>query len=158
MASRRNLRRYRRVAELRYSGQAFELAVPIAPGTPDTAAMTAAFDAEHERTYGHASPGDPTDLVSLKVLARSSAYADAAVLSRIVEQRRPGGAITRTAYFGAAAGQCETAVLGREAVGRTGRAGPLIIEGHDATIVVPPRCTARLDEDGNIDIRITADD
>ena len=53
--------------------------------------MTAAFDAEHERTYGHASPGEPTDLVSLKVLARSSAYADAAVLSRIVEQRARAG-------------------------------------------------------------------
>ncbi len=148
----------RRVAELRYSGQAFELAVPIPPGTPDTAAMIAAFDAEHERTYGHASPGDPTDLVSLKVLARSSAYADAAVLSRIVEQRRPGGEVTRKAYFGAAAGQCETVVLGRDALGRMERGGPLIVEGHDATVVVPPGCTARLDEHGNIDIRITADD
>jgi N-methylhydantoinase A len=47
------------LAELRYSGQAYELAVPVDTTAPDLDAIVAAFDAEHARTYGHASPGGP---------------------------------------------------------------------------------------------------
>ena len=52
------------LADLRYSGQAYELAVPIARAAPILPRWSATFDAEHARTYGHASPGAPTDLVA----------------------------------------------------------------------------------------------
>ena len=48
-----------RLADLRYAGQAYELTVPVAPGTPDLQAMAQAFAQEHERTYGHPSEGTP---------------------------------------------------------------------------------------------------
>ena len=137
-------------ADLRYAGQAYELTVPA---RPDLAAMAADFDAEHARTYGHASPGAPTDLVSLKVIGRAPAAEDAGMFARIapppVAPRPP-----RDAYFGARFGDLKTPVLARNELGGTGRHGPLIIEEYDATSVVPPDATATLDAHGNIDIRI----
>jgi N-methylhydantoinase A len=146
------------LGELRYSGQAYELAVGIADGRPDPAAMTAAFDAEHARTYGHSSPGDPTDLVSLKVLARAASGMDASVLSRLLLPSDVQGAAARDAYFGPAVGVVATPVLPRSALCDGPRAGPLIVEEYDATTVVPPGCSAALDAHGNIDIRVSADE
>ena len=140
-------------AELRYAGQAYELGVAVDPVAPDLAAMAAGFDAEHARTYGHASPGAPTDLVSLKVIGRSPAGMNTASLSKLApEGVAPNG--TRIAYFGAHFGQCETPVIGRQALTATPRHGPVIIEDYDATCVVPPDATAMLDASGNIDISI----
>ena len=140
-------------AELRYSGQAYELGVSVDPARPDLAAMAAAFDAEHARTYGHASPGAPADLVSLKVIGRSPAGMNAASLSRLAPEGEPPNS-TRTAYFGAQLGRHETPVIGRQALTATPRPGPMIIEDYDATCVVPPDATAALDAHGNIDISI----
>jgi N-methylhydantoinase A len=140
-------------ADLRYSGQAYELGVPVDPARPDLAAMAAAFDAEHARTYGHASPGAPTDLVSLKVIGRSPAGMNAASLTRLAPEGKPPDT-TRSAYFGARLGRHDTPVIGRQALGATPRQGPMIIEDYDATCVVPPDATATLDASGNIDISI----
>jgi N-methylhydantoinase A len=146
------------LAELRYSGQAYELAVPIAEGRPDPVAMAAAFDTEHARTYGHSSAGDPTDLVALKVLARSASDMDAGVLSRLVPPSSVQHATVRDAYFGPVAGRLATDVWPRSELRREPRAGPLIVEEYDATTVVPPGCRAALDADGNIDIQVHADE
>ena len=62
----------RRIAELRYEGQAHELAVPVAggpDGMPDTGAMAAAFGDEHERTYGHRADAEAVESVTLRAVA-----------------------------------------------------------------------------------------
>ena len=46
-----------RFADIRYAGQAYELTMPVAAGAPDLGRITADFNAEHHRTYGHASAG-----------------------------------------------------------------------------------------------------
>ncbi len=145
---------FRRVAELRYSGQAYELVVPVAPGLPDKEAMLHAFHAEHERTYGHCSIGDPVDLINAKVIGRESRTAhrrldrDAVLAAGIsaVVARPP-----RRAYFGARWGHIETPILSRAEIA-AGITGPAIIEEFDATCVIPPEATARLDAHGNIEI------
>jgi N-methylhydantoinase A len=137
-------------ADLRYAGQAYELTVSA---RPDLAAMTADFDAEHMRTYGHASPGAPTDLVSLKVIGRAPAAESAGVFSRVTapptEAHPP-----RDAYFGPSAGKLKTPVIARCDLTAAPQRGPLIIEEYDATCVVPPDAIAALDAHDNIDIRI----
>ena len=142
-----------RLADLRYAGQAYELTVPVAPGTPDLEAMARAFDREHERTYGHPSEGDPVDLVNVKVLARVAV--DAAEPNRRMLPAPPAtlGA-PRHVYFGPADGTRETAVVARTDLTADWREGPLIVEEYDATCVVPPGCRARLDAFGNIDIAV----
>ncbi|MXX69000.1 MAG: hydantoinase/oxoprolinase family protein [Gemmatimonadales bacterium] len=142
-----------RLADLRYAGQAYELTVPVAPGTPDLEAMARAFDREHERTYGHPSEGDPVDLVNVKVLARVAV--DATEPSRRLLPAPPAtlGA-PRDVYFGPADGTLETAVVARTDLTGDWRDGPVIVEEYDATCVVPPGCRARLDAFGNIDIAV----
>jgi len=137
-------------ADLRYAGQAYELTVPA---RPDLAAMVADFDAEHARTYGHASPGAPTDLVSLKVIGRAPAAENAGMFARLTTP--PGEArAPREAYFGPNHGKLKTPVIARRDLTTAPRRGPLIIEEYDATCVVPPDVTATLDAHGNIDLRI----
>lgn len=143
-----------RHAELRYAGQAFELPVPLSAGRPDPAGIAAAFDAEHQRTYGHSSPGAPTDLVSLQVLGRARTGADPEVLQAVEQRSAPAG--SRPAYFGPAFGLRQTPVLARAALGSESVPGPLIIEEDDATTVVPPDASCRLDAQRNIDIVLGA--
>jgi N-methylhydantoinase A len=65
-------RSYHRTLDLRYRGQAHSLGVPLDDGRLDAAALQAArrrFDAAHERTYGHAAPEEPLELLNLRLVA-----------------------------------------------------------------------------------------
>ena len=60
-------------ADLRYVGQGFELLVPMEidnVGPATLARLEAAFNEEHERTYGHRSEGAPVQFVNLRLTAR----------------------------------------------------------------------------------------
>ncbi len=142
-----------RLADLRYAGQAYELTVPVAAGTPDLAAMAQAFDREHERTYGHPSEGDPVDLVNVKILARVAVHA-ADPNRRLLPPPPATRGAPRDVYFGPADGTRETAVMARTDLTADWSEGPVIVEEYDATCVVPPGCRARLDAFGNIDIAV----
>jgi len=145
-----------RNAELRYVGQAYELPVTVKPGAVDLAAMTAAFHAEHDRTYGHSSPGDPVDLISVKVTGRvimedgGGEFDQFALTSKEIE------ATSRRCYFGREIGWQETPVVGRAALAGAPLTGPAIVEEYDSTTVVPPGCRVSLDALGNIAIEVTA--
>jgi N-methylhydantoinase A len=58
----------------------------------------------------------------------------------------------RAAYFGAGHGVIPTPVVGRDDLDARPRPGPLLIDEYDATTLVPPGCTARLDAHRNIAI------
>ena len=62
----------------------------------------------------------------------------------------------RPAYFGAARGLIETPVLRRADLASASRAGPLIVEEYDSTVVVPPGWVARLDVRRNIHLHAGA--
>ena len=63
----------------------------------------------------------------------------------------------RNAYFGQHHGILATPVLGRfELDCEESRGGPLLIDEYDATTLVPPGCSARLDHFDDIVIRIEA--
>jgi N-methylhydantoinase A len=145
----------RRFASLHYQGQSFELRVPVAPGALDAAALSAieeAFGVEHERTYGHrAGVDEPVELVSLEVIGRGipdqprAQSAAAASLAPDIAIAAP----TRRAYFGPQQGWQEARIVNRSAL-KTPHPGPAIVEEYDATCLVPPGWTARLDAFGNI--------
>src|ERR1051326_1270994 len=145
----------RRNASLHYQGQSFELRVPLAAGRLDTAALAAleeAFGVEHERTYGHrAGVEEPVELVSLDVIGRGiphkprAASAAAAALAPDVSISEP----MRRAYFGSERGWLDASVVNRSAL-KTPHQGPCIVEEYDATCVVSPGWSARLDDNGNI--------
>lgn len=144
----------RRQADLRYYGQAHELTVAVslgAEGKSDRGAMREAFSAEHEATYGHRTDEAPVQSVNLRVVGtvalKDEAEVDlAAALAPTAEETR-----SRSVYFGADHGTCETAILRRsDLVGEAGRNGPIIVEEYDTTCVIPPQWNATLDVHGNI--------
>jgi len=149
--------RLRRSAALHYHGQSFDLTVPV-PERPFDAAMLdhleEAFGREHERTYGHrAGAAEPVELVSIQVVGQGLRSGPAMPASVIVSRREPRPGPPRRAYFGATHGWLETPILPRSALAKPGK-GPLIVEEYDATCLVPPGASARLDGAGNIRIEL----
>jgi N-methylhydantoinase A len=149
--------RIKRSADLCYQGQSFELTVPLAAGTLDARAITEleeVFGREHERVYGHrAGPDEPVQLVSLRVVAHGIPDR-ARVPDRVVVDRHPPTLAgepppRRRVYFGAEHGWQDTPILRRGELEKSVD-GPAIVEEYDATSVIPPRATARLDAYANI--------
>jgi N-methylhydantoinase A len=153
--------RVKRSVDLCYQGQSFELTVPLAAGTLDARALAELedlFGREHERVYGHrAGPDEPVQLVSLRVVARGIPDRPRVPDRVAVDRHRltlPGGIPTRRrVYFGAEHGWHETPILSRGDLERS-VPGPAIVEEYDATSVIPPRASARLDAYGNIVIEL----
>ncbi|MBI4506832.1 MAG: hydantoinase/oxoprolinase family protein, partial [Chloroflexi bacterium] len=146
-------------ADMRYVGQSFELAIPLAHGELSAAALAdlgERFGQEHERTYGHRAVDEPVEIVSLRLTA-AGVPATPRVPERISVDRvglpARGG---RRVYFGEQHGWLDTPVVDRPAL-RGGRSeGPLIVEEYDATTVVPPGCCAHLDDWENIIVELRA--
>ncbi|MEO6625782.1 MAG: hydantoinase/oxoprolinase family protein [Burkholderiaceae bacterium] len=140
----------KRLADLRYAGQAFELAIAV-PDDLSVATIEAAFHAEHTRTYGHSSELDPVDLINIRVVAAAAPQGTEGLMDGLRGAAAPGGVkAARLAYFGTAWGTLDTPVIVRSDLAAGRRQGPLIVEEVDATCVIPPGCSAELDAHGNI--------
>jgi N-methylhydantoinase A len=141
-------------AMMRYEGQLFELAVPIpdAAYQGDLAALTAAFEEEHERTYGHRPHQQhPVEMTSIRVTLRrpsQSPIREALAALEPTAETLP----SRNCYFGAEAGWIETPVVSRGRIGRQPSPGPFIVQDVDGTTVVPPDATVYRDELNNLRI------
>jgi N-methylhydantoinase A len=137
-----------RFLDLRYRGQSSELRVPVPDldALADTVPLAAAFEHEHERTYGYRDGPERVEIVSFRIVARVAQQ----LPPPLVDPRRAAQPAGRLAYFGAAHGSLMTPVLDRGDLDRTPRPGPLIVEEYDATTIVPPGWSAHLDEHANI--------
>ena len=142
-----------RLLDLRYRGQSSDLRIPVPDleNMRDVAAIAAAFEDEHQRTYGYRDASDRVEIVSFRLAARVAVRLPTAQ----VEPVKAATLSARTAYFGQAHGTISTPVLGRGDLDSSPQPGPLIVEEYDATTIVPPGWSARLDEHANI--RLTAD-
>ena len=152
-----------RFADLRYARQAFELTVPVTGDARDPTVlsrMETAFHEEHQRTYGHKSEGSPVEMVNIRI--RMTAPTNAAETIEFARLLAPhaddddAGPRSRTAWFGPEVGSVETPVVGRRDLIDSPRTGPLIVEEYDATCIVLPGYSARVDANANIDIRVEA--
>jgi N-methylhydantoinase A len=104
------------------------------------------------RSYGHAPERAEAQVVNARLVVRvgadrSSHRAFQPVSGRAAES-------SRKAYFGERWGAVETPVIPREALKRSPASGPLFIDEFDSTTVIPPDCSARLDDYGNIAITV----
>ena len=62
----------------------------------------------------------------------------------------------RSVYFGPALGEVNTPIIDRSDLDIRSRSGPFVIEESECTSLVPPDCSAALDEYGNIRIEVKA--
>lgn len=142
-------------AAMRYVGQAFELQVPLSTDgitQQVLAELAEAFEAEHEKTYGHRfAEGDGVEVVAVQVTG--TYIGDGRQPGRVTVRKRATQEAPeprRTAYFGPDRGQHEVDVIDRSALSTTPRRGPFVVEEYDGTTVVPPDAAAHLDAAGNI--------
>jgi N-methylhydantoinase A len=148
----------RRYADVRYADQGYELTLPVGTsplGPTDIAELVTSFGQEHLRTYGHRAEDEPVDIVNLRVTSRVASNGN-----RGFDPRRFTGhtsspsAPDREAYFGAEIGAITTPVIERSALRAEPSQGPLIVEEADTTCVIPPGCTVRVDDWGNLVIEL----
>jgi N-methylhydantoinase A len=128
---------------MRYLGQAFELDVP-GSADPDPTDLIARFEETHESRYGHRDPASDVVLVDIRLalVIDGPEPRPAAATERSIEES------ARKVRFGNE--WIETPVLrGDPEAGRTA-SGPVVFELPEATLVLPPRWSARVDEFGSI--------
>jgi N-methylhydantoinase A len=136
---------------LRYAGQAFELPVQ-GPVDPDPADLIAGFEQAHEERYGHRDPEGEVVLVDveLAMVVPGPAPQPEAASEAAVERT------SRRVHFGGE--WVETPVLRGEPAAGTEAEGPIVFELPEATFVVPPGWTTRVDKHGTIIARFLSPD
>ena len=154
----------RYAADARYKGQSFELTIPLTGSVPDRDTIPALeqdFTAEYERTYGFKVAGEQVEVVNFRLVATGIGsnvtefdYGVASIVGLRPDAVDAGKPRNRMAYFGSRYGQIETPVIQRGDLSRRRRHGPIIIEEYDSTIVVPPKCSAALDDFGDVIIHV----
>jgi len=146
----------RRSADMRYAGQSFELTIPLPGGIltwESIERLERTFDEEHERTYGHrAGVGELYSFVNFR--ATGAVVRDHSILGNLAINGFKPSQRSRAAYFGPHHGWMKTPVIARRDLSGGWTQGPLLVDEHDSTTVIPPDCMARLDALGNIRIQI----
>lgn len=145
---------HRRLADLRYRGQAYEIAVPVdAPVTLDALdRLVAAFHARHDTIYGHADEARVVEFVNLRTvtyrtLARPG---EASVVGVLPPRGTPYGPAARRPAVFPEAGAVDTPVWRRAALPAGAELrGPAIVEQEDSTIVILPGQRGWVDEAAN---------
>ena len=142
-----------RSASLHYKGQIYELSVPAPQGKLDNdklLELAERFGQEHEIVYGHrAGPEEPVELVNIAVIGRGIPETSRVPRRLKTEKLDSLKSISRLAYFGEGHGWLDTSIITRSSLEKS-VPGPAIVEEYDATCLIPPGASAKLDKFGNI--------
>jgi N-methylhydantoinase A len=147
--------RFRRVADLRYRKQGYEIRVPLPDGRLDASALPEikrGFERVYRELYGHTVPNAVIDAVSWRVVAYGPkpdlALPRAPRGTNGLDEARKG---MREIYLPEARGFAEVPVLDRYAVpAGASFDGPAIFEERESTVVVNGPGAIRVDEWGTV--------
>ncbi|HLW71915.1 MAG TPA: hydantoinase/oxoprolinase family protein [Candidatus Binataceae bacterium] len=132
-------------ADLRYRGQSYEIEIQLRPRFLDD------FHERHRRTFGHAAPDAPVEVVNLRV--RASAPAPALAQTRLGAKPRPQPLARASAIVADVARTIP--VYARDTLGAGARLnGPLIVVELSATAYVAPEFAAHTDDFGNLHLEL----
>ena len=146
--------------DMRYLGQNYEIEVEIdaaegdrPPRLPDLEQLKRRFFAEHERAYGHHDPDAAVELVNLRVTAVGQ-LARPAAPARYAYAGTGAPRSHRPVWFTGEA-PVETPVYAREDLSPgVVITGPAIVDQLDATTVLWPNDTGRVDGGLNLIIEV----
>lgn len=154
-------RRFVRKADARYDGQSYELTVrvgrresgKVTRQTLDT--LEERFHEAHEQRYGHVSPAEPVELVTLRLdaVGESETRATESTLDSTTTRSETTLSAAqrerRAVTFGDDTYQTSVYDRPRLPLGES-LTGPAIVEGRDTTVVVYPEQHGQIDEHGTI--------
>lgn len=145
MDSDRNIHR---ALGMRYHGQRYELPVPLADGELHQAPLLAAFHREHEKMYGYCREDESVEVSSAWVSVEVDLQA--VTLPRIRSaDAAPAVFSHRPVIFGGV--EHDVQVFRRNELGAGARlVGPAVVEQLDATTLVWPKQSVRVDEFGQM--------
>jgi N-methylhydantoinase A len=141
-----------RQVDMRYAGQSYELTVPLSDGALNASGLAELVDhfhQAHDRANGFSAPGEPVELVNLRVTA----------IGRLVKpqleemESRPGVPVepkqSRPVFFNGTYLDCP--IYDRDALAADSDVtGPAIVEERDSATVVHPGFSAIVDRFGNL--------
>jgi N-methylhydantoinase A/oxoprolinase/acetone carboxylase beta subunit len=134
-----------RSADLRYTGQSYELNVPWR-----STRSAAPFHKEHHKIYGYSDPGRPVEIVTIRVKAsirrRGTSF-------RLFEQAKACSTGEHTRKLRIAGKWQRAPVYRRADLSSRRRPGPALIIDYGSTTVVPPGWQFILDKTGNLIVR-----
>jgi N-methylhydantoinase A len=124
-----------RFADIRYTGQSYELTVPWGED----------FHREHQRVYGYSDPHRATQIVTLRVRAIVRVEKPSLKASRTASKETSG---KRKVWVNGRWRQIVSA--SREGLGTKPLPGPALIKDYGATTLVPPGWTIKRDATGSL--------
>ncbi len=155
-AEERNIR-YQCSLDMRYIGQSYELNLHLTNCRLADEELNQAeerFHELHRRVYGHAAPGEPVELVNLRLQAIG-------LMEKVELKRNHNGdperarKPVRSVHF-PGTGWVRTAVFARAHLpAGVSFSGPAIVEGEESTVVIPPLMQAHVDGLGNLLIDVS---
>jgi len=130
-----------RSADIRYTGQSYELTVPWQAANP-----AEPFHREHQRVYGYANPDRAVEIVTIRVRARLRvAKPEQARRRQKTTAVKP--ALRRIYTAGA---WRETPVFTRAHLSNRTRRGPALVIDYGSTTLIPTRWRFALDKNGTL--------
>ena len=151
---------YTRLADVRFRGQAHHLMVPVPDGpirreTIDE--IIHAFVVRYKEVYGISTTG-PTELVNcrLRAVLAVPKWTLADFDPTPLRRRRPRPNGRRAAWFDASGGLVPVSAYEWDDLDPGDHIdGPAVVDGSDATLLVPPGADAALDQWGNLVVTTT---
>ncbi|MGW5741128.1 hydantoinase/oxoprolinase family protein [Amycolatopsis sp. NPDC003861] len=143
---------HRRVAEMRYAGQGYEIRVPVHDG-PWPGTLIDEFTSTYRALYRRTGPEVGVEVLNWRVVSSGPKPAVKLRLTSASSGEARKG--TRQAYFPSAGGFVDTAVFDRyrlEPGTRVG--GPAIVEERESTVVVPPGASCVVRDDGALEVTV----
>ena len=132
-----------RSADIRYSGQSYELTVPWHPKNPGEP-----FQREHQRVYGYANPGRAIEIVTIRVRAKLVVERPKLTMQHAAGKRQTP-AIREIHSSGA---WRKTPVYARAALPKAALRGPALVIDYGSTTLIPLGWKFSLDKFGNLKI------
>lgn len=144
--------RFERSMDLRYAGQTTEINIRVAhdrgTGIPDIDAFIAEFHKQHEAIYTYSVPGEPVELVNIRLRAIGLVNKPPLLASQSYGGAGRGETV-RQVWFGR--GKLPTRIVRRENLEPGNKlTGPAIIQELSSATVLPPGAEAVVDSHRNI--------
>jgi N-methylhydantoinase A len=149
---------FQRYLDLRYEGQEFSIKVPVSAeelATSDFKTIRDRFDSIHDRSFGHAAPNEPLEMVNVRLSARG--VRNKMQMPSIRTKGKVAPRTIRKVCLASANRFDDCPVYSRDTLFAGAEiAGPALIEEYGSTTVIFRNDRATISKTGEIIIQVGA--